>query len=99
MLADHGATVVKLEPLIMSSVHLLDDGKGVTAIRVRSEDGGHAGRQLSFGGTALVLDANTPERILAVTQGMDVQVGAPCAPSGCARHLWVTSHHSGNRSA
>jgi hypothetical protein len=56
----HGDAVGVPAP-IMSSVHVSDDGKDVTAIRVRSEGGGHAGRQLSFGGTSVVLDATRKE--------------------------------------
>jgi hypothetical protein len=78
-LADAGGVhgdAVSIPAPVMGSVHVLDDGKGVTAIRVRAGDtAGHRGRQLSFGGTAVVVDANKPDRILAVTQGMGISVG------------------------
>ena len=65
---------------VMSSVHMVDSGIDVGAIRVRSDGAGHAGRKLSFGGTAVVVDAAVPDRILAVTEGMSVQLGP--APPG-----------------
>lgn len=61
---------------VMTSVHLLDDGHDVRAIRVIAGDTpGHRGRQLSFGGTSLVVDANDPQRILAVTESVGVSLG------------------------
>jgi hypothetical protein len=52
----------------------------VSAVRVRSEDIGHVGRTLSFGPGAVVLDAANPDRLLAITQGMGVEMAA--APPG-----------------
>jgi hypothetical protein len=75
----HGDAVGVPAP-VLTTLHMLDDGKDVTAIRVHSDGGGHAGRTLSFGGTARVLDANNPDRVLAVTQGIAVQLAA--APAG-----------------
>jgi hypothetical protein len=65
---------------VMSSVHLLDAGEDVRRIRVRSPGDGHAGRSLSFSGTATVVDADRTDRVLAVTQGMGIRVGT--APLG-----------------
>jgi hypothetical protein len=65
---------------VMSSVHLLDAGNDVAAVSVRSGGEGHAGRTLSFGGGAIVLDAGSPGRVVAVTQGIGVQLAA--APPG-----------------
>lgn len=71
----HGDAVTVPAP-VLSTVHVLDDGKDVRAIRVRGgETPGRAGRQLSFGGSSVVVDANDPDRILAVTQGMGVSMG------------------------
>jgi hypothetical protein len=75
----HGDAVGVPAP-VLTTVHLVDDGRDVRAIRVRSEGGGKTGRTLSFGGTALVVDANDPDRILAVTQGMGVQLAATPSP-------------------
>jgi hypothetical protein len=71
----HGDAVMIPAP-VLSTVHIIDDGRDVKAIRVRGGDTpGHAGRQLSFGGTAVVVDANNPDRILAVTQSIGVSMG------------------------
>jgi len=75
----HGDAVGVPAP-VMTSVHMLDSGTDVGAIRVRSEGRGHQGRTLSFGSTAVVLDADNLDRVLAVTQGMSVQLAA--APEG-----------------
>lgn len=78
VLADMGGVhgdAVGIPAPVMTSVHMIDAGRDVRAIRVRSETAGHSGRQLSFGGTAVVTDADDPDRILAVTQGMSVRVG------------------------
>jgi hypothetical protein len=75
----HGDAVGVPAP-VMSVVHLLDAGTDVGEVRVRNDDAGHAGRTLSFGGTAVVLDAADPDRILAITQGMGVQLAV--APEG-----------------
>jgi hypothetical protein len=64
---------------VLSTVHMLDDGRDVTAVRVISGKG-HAGRTLSFGGQALVVDANNPDRVIAVTEGIGVQLAE--APPG-----------------
>jgi hypothetical protein len=84
----HGDAVAVPAPLL-STVHILDDGKGVRAIRVRGGDTpGHRGRQLSFAGTSLVVDANNPDRILAVTEGMGVTVGEiPAGAEGGFRYV------------
>jgi len=65
---------------VMTSVHLLDPGTDVQAILVRSEDGGHAGRTLSFGPGATIVDAARADRLLAVTEGIGVNLGP--APPG-----------------
>jgi hypothetical protein len=74
---------------LLSTVHILDDGKDVKAIRVRGGDTpGHRGRQLSFSGSALVVDADNPDRILAVTEGMGVAVGEiPAGAEGGFRYV------------
>jgi acyl-coenzyme A thioesterase PaaI-like protein len=65
---------------IMSSVHMLDAGTDVGEVLVRSEESGHRGRALSFGATSTVVDAAHPERVLAIAEGMSVQVAD--APAG-----------------
>jgi hypothetical protein len=62
---------------VMTSVHLLDAGRGVRAIRViGGGTPGRRGKTLSFGGTALVVDADDRARVLAVTKGMSVLLAA-----------------------
>lgn len=91
VLADMGGVhgdAVSIPAPVMTSVHMLDDGRDVKAVRARVETAGHAGRQLSFGGSAVVLDADNPERILAVTQGMGVRVAdVPAGAEGGYRYV------------
>lgn len=83
----HGDAIGVPAP-VMTSVHMIDDGRDVRAIRARSETTGHAGRQLSFGGTALITDADAPDRVLAVVQGMSVRVGeVPKGAEGGYRYV------------
>lgn len=78
----HGDAVGVPAP-VMSSVHLVDAGRDVRAITVRSDTPGHTGRSISFGATAVVVDANHPQRILAITEGMAVQLaGIPAGAEG-----------------
>ncbi|HVA07263.1 MAG TPA: hypothetical protein VNG12_11040 [Acidimicrobiales bacterium] len=65
---------------VMSSVHMVDGGLDVGAVRVHCDGAGHAGRTLSFSGTSVVVDAAMPDRVLAVTEGMGVQLAS--APPG-----------------
>jgi hypothetical protein len=60
---------------VLTSVHLLDPGLDVRAVRVRMDTPGHAGRRLSFSGTGVVVDADHPDRVLAVTDGLGVSLG------------------------
>jgi hypothetical protein len=91
VLADMGGVhgdAVSIPAPVMSSVHMVDDGRDVRAVRARAETADHAGRQLSFGGTAVVVDADNPDRILAVTQGMGVRVGdVPHGAEGGYRYV------------
>jgi hypothetical protein len=75
----HGDAVGVPAP-VMTSVHVLDSGTDVGTVLVRTQQSGHAGRVLSFGGTAAVLDADNPDRVLAITEGMSVQLAE--APAG-----------------
>ncbi|MFI5054278.1 MAG: hypothetical protein ACHQDE_07945 [Acidimicrobiia bacterium] len=82
-LADVGGVVgdaIGVPAPVHTALHVLDPGRDVREIRVRAEGDGYSGRRLSFGGTALVLDADHPDRVLAVTEGMGVQLAA--APAG-----------------
>lgn len=63
---------------VFSSVHVLDDGKDVTHVRARSRSS-YGGRTLGFG-DAEVYDGDNPERVLAVTQSLGVNIGE--APPG-----------------
>ena len=65
---------------VSTSVHVLDPGADVAAVRVHSW-GLHSGRTLGFS-QAEVVDADHPERVVAVTRGMGVRVGD--APPGYA---------------
>jgi hypothetical protein len=67
---------------IMTSVHLLDPGRDVRAVRVRMDSPGHAGRRLSFSGTGVLLDADNQDRVLAVTDGLGVSLAG--VPEGAA---------------
>ena len=73
---------------VMTSVHLLDPGTDVRAVRVRIETPGHAGRTLSFSGSAAVVDADDPDRVLAVTDGLGVRLaGVPASAEGGYRYV------------
>jgi acyl-coenzyme A thioesterase PaaI-like protein len=84
----HGDAVSVPAP-VLTTVHLVDDGKDVKAVRVLAGDTpGHRGRQLSFGGTSLVVDADDSGRVLAVTQDIGVSMGEiPEAARGGYRYV------------
>jgi hypothetical protein len=65
---------------VTSTVHVLDAGAGVTRVQVRTT-GLHHGRTIGFS-QGEVVDADHPDRILAVTTGTGVNVGE--APPGYA---------------
>ncbi len=65
---------------ITSAVHLLDAGNGVTTVKARAFSI-HRGRSVGFTQGELV-DADQPERILAITTGTGVNLGE--APPGYA---------------
>jgi hypothetical protein len=58
---------------VSGSVHIIDAGHDVRAVRVKGW-GLHSGRTLGFS-HAEVVDADRPERVLALTRGMGVRVG------------------------
>jgi hypothetical protein len=73
---------------VMASVHLVDPGRDVEAVRVRMDSPGHAGRSLSFSGTGLVVAAGQPERVLAVTDGLGVRLASvPAGAEGGYRYV------------
>jgi hypothetical protein len=67
---------------VMTSVHLLDPGRDVRAVRVRIDSPGQVGRRLSFSGSGVVVDADDQDRVLAVTDGLGVSLGG--VPEGAA---------------
>ncbi|HLG68503.1 MAG TPA: hypothetical protein VKV36_11635 [Acidimicrobiales bacterium] len=73
---------------VMTSVHLVDPGLDVEAVRVRIDRPGHAGRTLSFNGSAVVVDAARPDRLLAVTDGLGVRLASvPAGAEGGYRYV------------
>jgi hypothetical protein len=65
---------------VLTTVHVLDDGKDVERVWITARDAGHRGRTLSFGDAALVVDDNHRDRVIAIAQRMGVTVGE--APPG-----------------
>lgn len=73
---------------VMTSVRLLDAGIDVQAVRIRIETPGREGRTLSFSGSAAVVDAKEPKRVLAVTDGLGVRLaGVPAGAEGGYRYV------------
>lgn len=62
---------------VIHSCQVLDHGEGVRRIEVRSETL-KTGRQMSYS-RSLIVDADDPERVLAVTEGQGVAIGEPPA--------------------
>jgi hypothetical protein len=76
---------------VMSSLHIVDDGRDVkSVVSLPSNGPSKSGRTLSFGAGGLIVDADDRDRVIAFTQGMGVVVAeappgyeyVPPAPSG-----------------
>lgn len=60
---------------VIQSLQVLDDARGVT--RVRSvRDTIRLGRQMGFS-RSMIVDADDPSRVISISEGMGVQIGAP----------------------
>lgn len=65
---------------VIASMLLLDDARDVREIEIRPETL-HIGRRMGFS-RSRILDADNPERVIALSEGMGVSLGAP--PPGFA---------------
>jgi hypothetical protein len=73
---------------VMTSIHLLDRGADVRAVRVRLDQPGRAGRTISFSGSTVIVDADNPDRILALTDGLGVRLAeVPAGAEGGYRYV------------
>lgn len=76
--APEGGLVSDLEAVpnpVVHSCQMLDAGIGVTRFEVRSEDL-KRGQRMSYS-RSMIVDADNPDRVLALTEGQGVTIGVP----------------------
>jgi hypothetical protein len=76
--APEGGGVTDLEAVpnpVIHSCHILDPGRDVARIEVRSEQL-KQGRQMAYS-RSLIVDADQPSRVLAITEGQGAIIGIP----------------------
>lgn len=79
---DVGADLVAVPNPVIHSCHILDPGRDVTRIEVVESTQLRLGRQMGYTRSKIV-DADHPERLLAITEGQGTSLGVP--PEGLER--------------
>lgn len=79
---DVGSDLVAVPNPVIHSCQILDPGHGVTRIEIVESEVLHAGSRMGYSRSRIV-DADRPERTIAITEGQGVKIGTP--PEGLER--------------